>query len=54
VQVRLTQEELASTIGVTRESVNKYLRYFSSKGWVTLKKGRIIVLDPQALEQQSY
>lgn len=54
VEVRLTQEELASTIGVTRESANKYLRYFSSKGWVTLKKGRIVVLDPAALEQQVY
>ncbi len=54
VQVRLTQEELASTIGVTRESVNKYLRYFSSKGWVTLGKGRISILDPDALQEQIY
>jgi CRP/FNR family transcriptional regulator/CRP/FNR family cyclic AMP-dependent transcriptional regulator len=54
VQVRLTQEELASTIGVTRESANKYLRYFSSKGWVALQKGRITILDPDALQEQIY
>ena len=54
VEIRLTQEEIGSTIGVTRESVNKYLRYFSSKGWVSLKKGRITILDERALRDQSY
>ena len=54
IEIRLTQEELGSTIGVTRESVNKYLRYFSSKGWVRLKKGRITVLNESALREQVY
>jgi CRP/FNR family transcriptional regulator/CRP/FNR family cyclic AMP-dependent transcriptional regulator len=54
VEIRLTQEELGSTIGVTRESVNKYLRYFSSKGWVGLRKARIIILDGNALQEQVY
>lgn len=54
VQVRLTQEELASTIGVTRESVNKHLHYFSSRGWVAVSKGRITIRDPHALEEQAH
>jgi CRP/FNR family cyclic AMP-dependent transcriptional regulator len=54
IEIRLTQEGLASTIGVTRESVNKYLRYFRSKGWVDLRKGRIIILDRNALLEQVY
>lgn len=54
VQVRLTQGELASTIGVTRESVNKHLRYFSSQGWVAVSKGRITIRDAHALEEQAY
>jgi len=53
-QVRLTQEELASTIGVTRESVNKHLHYFSSRGWVAVSKGRITIRDAHALEEQAY
>lgn len=54
VEVRLTQEELATTIGATRESVNKYLKYFKSKGWVTVQKGRIAILDRKALQDQVY
>lgn len=54
VEIRLTQEGLASMLGVTRESVNKYLRYFNSKRWVSLKKGRIIILDRNALLEQAY
>jgi CRP/FNR family cyclic AMP-dependent transcriptional regulator len=54
VEVRLTQEELASTIGATRESVNKCLKYFKSNGWVAMQKGRIAILDRKALQDQVY
>jgi len=46
---RLTQSELASMVGVTRESINKWLRYYERSGTVTRRHGRLVVLDPQRL-----
>jgi len=46
---QLTQSELASMVGVTRESVNKWLRYYERAGTVTRRRGRRVVLAPQRL-----
>jgi CRP/FNR family transcriptional regulator, cyclic AMP receptor protein len=46
---QLTQSELASMVGVTRESINKWLRYFERSGAVTRRAGRLVVLDPKRL-----
>jgi CRP/FNR family transcriptional regulator, cyclic AMP receptor protein len=46
---QLTQSELASMVGVTRESINKWLRYYERSGTVTRRRGRLVVLDPQRL-----
>ncbi len=46
---KLTQSELASMVGVTRESVNKWLRYYERSGTVTRRRGRLVVLAPQRL-----
>jgi CRP-like cAMP-binding protein len=46
---QLTQSELASMVGVTRESINKWLRYYERSGIVTRRGGRLVVLDPQRL-----
>jgi CRP/FNR family cyclic AMP-dependent transcriptional regulator len=45
----LTQTELASMVGVTRESVNKWLRYYERRGAVARRRGRLVVLDPHRL-----
>lgn len=45
----LTQGQLASLIGATRESTNKALRDFRQHDWIRLDNGRIIILDPDAL-----
>lgn len=45
----LTQAELATSLGVTRESVNKALNQFRAQGWIRLGRGRVIVDDPGAL-----
>ena len=49
VVVPLTQEDLAGLVGATRPSVNHVLQGLASRGLVALGRGRITVLDPQAL-----
>jgi CRP/FNR family transcriptional regulator, cyclic AMP receptor protein len=47
--VRITQRELSSIIGMSRESTNKQLRAWEDRKWVRLQRGGIAVLDPNAL-----
>jgi CRP-like cAMP-binding protein len=53
VQGSLTQGELAAMIGVTRESVNKWLRYFQRRGWLRWEKGQLTLLQPQKLRDRA-
>lgn len=47
--VRLTQSELASMVGATRESVNKWLGYFERRNWLKRDHGEVLLLDRDAL-----
>jgi CRP/FNR family transcriptional regulator, cyclic AMP receptor protein len=47
--VRITQRELSSIIGMSRESTNKQLRAWEQRAWVRLERGGIAVLDADAL-----
>ena len=47
--IRTTQADLASMIGATRESVNKWLGYFERRGWVKRSRGSLEILDASAL-----
>jgi CRP-like cAMP-binding protein len=49
LRLMLNQRELASELGVTRESVNKHLARWKEKGIVSVGQGSIILLDPAAL-----
>lgn len=51
---RLTQEDLAQMVGATRESVNKWLKYYERLSVLTLTRGRVIVKRPQRLRQEIY
>jgi CRP-like cAMP-binding protein len=48
-KLRITQSELASMLGVSRESVNKQLNKFAQEGWISLGRGSVTVRDPEAL-----
>lgn len=48
-RLRITQAELASMLGVSRESVNKQLNQFAREGWIVLRRGSVAVLDRDAL-----
>ncbi|HWN06679.1 MAG TPA: Crp/Fnr family transcriptional regulator [Steroidobacteraceae bacterium] len=47
--VRISQEELASFLGVSRQVVNEQLQGWKAKGWVTLGRGTVTVRDAAAL-----
>jgi CRP-like cAMP-binding protein len=46
---KLTQGELANLCGVTRESVNKWLRFYVREGLLTYDSGQITLVDPERL-----
>jgi CRP/FNR family transcriptional regulator, cyclic AMP receptor protein len=50
--LQLTQQELASMIGATRESVNKQLGAFRDKGLVAVDRQRITILRPEQLRDR--
>jgi CRP/FNR family transcriptional regulator/CRP/FNR family cyclic AMP-dependent transcriptional regulator len=51
IHLRLTQSDLASLVGATRESVNKVLGTFRDQGLIGLDGQRIVILDRQALKK---
>jgi len=48
-ELELTQDELASWTGATRETVSRALRLMRQLGWVTTGHRTITVLDPAAV-----
>jgi CRP-like cAMP-binding protein len=49
LEVDLTQEVLSTLVGASREAVNRELRRFARRGWVVLRRGRIVVRLPREL-----
>ena len=47
--VRITQRELSSIIGMSRESTNKQLRIWEKRSWIRLERGGIVVIAPDVL-----
>lgn len=52
INMTLTQSDLASLIGATRESINKNLSNFRRHQWIDMEQGHITILDPDALRAQ--
>jgi CRP/FNR family transcriptional regulator, cyclic AMP receptor protein len=49
--VHLTQEELATLVNATRQTVNKRLADWQKLGWIELRYARIVIRNPDALRQ---
>ena len=47
--LRITQQELAYLVGLSRQRVNEALSILSAKGWIRVEYGGLRVLDLQAL-----
>jgi CRP-like cAMP-binding protein len=49
----LTQDELAKLVGASRETVNKALSEFASRGWLRLEGRSVVLLDPTRLKRRA-
>jgi CRP/FNR family transcriptional regulator/CRP/FNR family cyclic AMP-dependent transcriptional regulator len=54
IDMRLTQQELASMVGASRESVNKVMGYFTDKNFISTDKHRITLLRIVELKRRIY
>jgi CRP/FNR family cyclic AMP-dependent transcriptional regulator len=53
IPIRLTQSDIASLVGATRERVNQVMTAFKQRGYVSVDRNyRITVHNPEALERQ--
>ncbi len=52
-EIPLTQEDLAGLAGATRATVNRVLRREEKAGAVALGRGRLVVIDPEALARRA-
>jgi CRP/FNR family transcriptional regulator, cyclic AMP receptor protein len=50
--VTISQEELAQRIGATRQTTAKILGQWRRKGWIITGRGRIVVLDRNAMRRK--
>lgn len=53
IDLPITQEELASWVGSSREGVNKALQLLRQLGWIDIERRSITVLDAEALRARS-
>ncbi len=49
----LTQEELAQLVGASRETVNKALADFASRGWLRLEARAVLLVDVERLKRRA-
>ncbi len=54
IEVRLTQQELASMVGASRESVNKVVGYFTDKKYISTDRHRITIHRVDDLRRRIY
>ncbi len=49
----LTQEELAQLVGASRETVNKALADFTSRGWIEVDQRQVLLMDMERLARRA-
>lgn len=49
----LTQEEMAAHLGTVREMVGRAMRSLAASGLIEFDRHRIVILDPEGLEQEA-
>jgi CRP/FNR family transcriptional regulator, cyclic AMP receptor protein len=52
ISQKLTQSELANLCGLTRESTNKWLRFFVREGLLSYEGGQITLVRPEQLSRE--
>lgn len=51
--VPLTQEDIAQLAGTTRPTTNKVLGQAEDRGWLKVSRGRVELVDPEALAKRA-
>ena len=54
IDLRLTQQDLANTVGASRVAVNKLLGLFQDKGLIDIDKHHIVLINPDDLRNRNY
>lgn len=54
IRYRVTQQELATMVGASRESVNKQIRSFRGRGIIEVDRQRIVIVRPEELQRRIY
>jgi CRP/FNR family cyclic AMP-dependent transcriptional regulator len=53
-ELKLSQEELAQFLGLSRQIVNKHLQAWKHKEWITLARGRVAITNARALRNLTH
>jgi CRP/FNR family transcriptional regulator, cyclic AMP receptor protein len=53
-ELKLSQEELAQFLGLSRQIVNKHLQTWKHKEWITLARGRVVIRNARALRSLTH
>jgi CRP-like cAMP-binding protein len=51
IELKISQDEMASFLGLSRQIINQHLQDWRTHRWVGLGRGKIMILDRHALEQ---
>ncbi|MGH8934833.1 MAG: Crp/Fnr family transcriptional regulator [Acidimicrobiia bacterium] len=54
ITVKVTQDELAQMIGVTRASANRLIASFAGRGWIDWNDGHPLILHPEDLVRRAH
>lgn len=49
--LNVTHQELATKLGSVREVISRHLKQFEAKGWVSLNRGTVTIIDTNALKK---
>jgi CRP-like cAMP-binding protein len=50
IELKVSQDEMARFLGLSRQIVNQHLQSWKAKRWVGLGRGKIVILDAVALD----
>jgi CRP-like cAMP-binding protein len=53
IDTKVTQEEIAQMVGVSRESANRLIASFAGRGWIDWNDGNPVILKPEQLMRRS-
>jgi CRP/FNR family transcriptional regulator, cyclic AMP receptor protein len=53
-ELKLSQEELAQFLGLSRQIVNKHLQTWKRKEWISLARGRVVITNARALRNLTH